>query len=149
MSEKFNFDGFASILHLNTRKEGDENAKELAVDLKMSAIIDAETIGQFDELLPAFLYTDAGAVRNVMLGAIPVKAEMEGYRLEAIGRSFYGVKVKKFSIEAMDDRRAALGFSISFKPNGNEVAQIAEFLQDEIRIRLEPANDELDLGGGV
>lgn len=147
MPEKFQYSGLATISHLNTRKEGDENAKELALDLKLSATIDDETIRQFDEFLPAFLYTDIGAVRNVMLGPIPVKSELEGYRMTLIDRQFYGVKVKKFSIEAMDGRKATLVFSISFKPNGNEVAQIAEFLQDDIEIVLEPANEELDLDG--
>lgn len=36
MSGKFRFSGKAEIQHLNTRKEGPEDDKELAVDVKFS-----------------------------------------------------------------------------------------------------------------
>ena len=40
-----------------------------------------------------------------------------------------------------------LGFQISFKPFGTEVARLAEYLQEAVEVRLEPSSEELDLGG--
>lgn len=146
MNSKFRFAGQAEILHINARKEGPDDDKQLAVDLKLSATATESALYYFDDQLALFLYTDIGAVRNTMLGPIPIKSELEEYRMEMMGSTHYGVKVKKFSLEPKDDRQVVITFQVSFKPSGDEVAQLAEYLQDAIDIVLEPANDELDLG---
>ncbi len=106
---KFKFRGYATIGHLNARKEGPDEDKELAVDLKLSTECDDSILDMLGDNLREFLFLPSGAVRNEMLGP--------------------------------------LTFSVSFKPSGDEVARMAEYLQDAIEINLEPANDELDLDG--
>jgi hypothetical protein len=137
----------ATIQHLNTRKEGPDDDKELACDLKLSTTVNAGIFEYFDAPLGLTLYTPEGAARNLMIGAIPFTHELMDYRLTMNGVEQYGVKVKKFQIHAMDGFKAQLSFSVSFKPTGTEVATLAEFLQDDIDLTLEPANEELDLGG--
>lgn len=140
---KFRFAGRASITHLNTRKEGPDDEKELAVDVKLQALCGIEVCAFFEPELTGFLFLEGGAVRNIMMGPINFSHEIEDYRLEAVGSTFNGVKVKKFSLEAVDGNQVRLTFSISFKPSGDEVARMAEYLQDEIDIALAPMNDEL------
>lgn len=144
---KFRYYGPAEILHINARKEGPDDEKELAVDVKLKCSIESDALRYFDEMLAELLYLDSGAVRNIMMGPITFLHEIEHYRLDAFGLMFTDVKVKKFSIEPKDGRRASLTFQISFKPSGNEVAELAEYLQDDVDIVLEPATNELDLGG--
>lgn len=144
---KFRFHGRASIAHLNTRKEGPDDEKELAVDVKLQALCGVEVTGYFEQELAYFMFLEGGAVRNTMMGPINFSHELEGYRLDAVGGSFFGVKVKKFSLEPVDGNQIRLTFSISFKPSGDEVARMAEYLQDEIDIELNPSSEELDLGG--
>ena len=136
----------ATIQHLNTRKEGPDDEKELACDLKLSATVAANIFTYFEEDLIPALYHPEGIVKNVMIGAIPFVHELLDYRMEMNGIEQFGVKVKKFHIQPMDDFKAALTFSVSFKPSGTEVATLAEFLQDDIDLILEPANAELDMG---
>ncbi len=145
--KKFTFEGDAEILHLNTRKEGAEEAKELAVDVKFRAVAERIYIGFFDELLDGILYTDVGAVRNQMFGPIPMKHEFDEYKLSILGSTHFGIRLKKFSLEPIDGGKVAIVFQASFKPSGSEVAQMAEYLQDGIEIRLEPSSEELDLDG--
>lgn len=144
---KFRFQGRASILHLNTRKEGPDDYKELAVDVKLQALCGMDVTEYFEPELARFLFLEGGAVRNVMMGPISFSHELEDYRLEAVGSTFHGVKVKKFTLEPVDGSQIRLTFSISFKPSGDEVARMAEYLQDEIDIEVNPSSEELDLGG--
>ena len=145
MNQKFYYNGLVTISHINARKEGPDDDKVLAVDLKLSMVAEATILDLFDDQLAGFFFTDINAVRNTMIGPIPFTSELEDYRLEAVGGTFFGVKVKKFTVKPMDGFMAEVSFQISFKPSGDEVARMAEFLQEEMQIRLEPANDELDL----
>lgn len=145
MAQKFSYAGPVTISHINARKEGPDDDKVLAVDLKLSLVSDASILDRFDDMLSDFVFTDINAVRNTMVGPIPFLFELENYRLEAVGGTFFGVKVKKFTVKPMDGYMAEVCFQVSFAPSGDEVARMAEFLQEEMDIRLEPANDELDL----
>lgn len=144
--EKFRYMGRAVILHLNTRKEGPEDAQELALDLKLKTIADQLVMRFFDADLAGFVFLSNGAVRNSMMGPVTYSHELESYRLDMVDSSFFGVRVKKFSLEPMDRFKVAMTFSISLKPSGDEVARIAEFLQDEIELSLAPSDNELDFG---
>ena len=148
----FAFAGSATVLHLKARKEGPDDDKVLAVDLKLCGFVGLDQISRFDEGLPAFIWNDEGKARNCMIGPVALAYELEGYRM-SIGlsnREYYGVKVKKFSIEPAGEfkHRAALTFAISFKSQADEVAKIAEFLQEDITITLEKAQQDLPLKGG-
>lgn len=145
MTQKFSYAGPVTISHINARKEGPDDDKVLAVDLKLSLVSDAGILDRFDDQLASFVFTDINAVRNTMVGPIPFLFELENYRLDAVGGTFFGVKVKKFTVKPMDGYMAEVCFQVSFAPSGDEVARMAEFLQEEMDIRLEPANDELDL----
>lgn len=145
---QFKFSGLATILHLNARKEGPDDEKELAVDVKLTAELPASAVlPMLGENLENFLFMDGGAVWNEMLGPLTFKHEIEDYRLDVLGSTHFGIRVKKINVEAKDGRMVALGFSVSFKPSGDEVARMAEYLQDAIEIDLRPANNELDLAG--
>lgn len=144
MNGKFKFSGKVSIQHLNTRKEGPDDEKELAVDIKLTADCDLSILSYFGDDLAEFLFLDSGAVKNLSLGPLTFGNELENYRLETLGSTFYGVRVKKFSLEPGDGNVVRLTFGVSFKPSGDEVAKMVEYLQEEISVSLDPANEELD-----
>ena len=137
----------AEIISLNTRKEGPGDDKALAVDVKFHLTARAQVLSFFDQELAAVLFTDAQAVRNTMIGPIPMLHELQDYRLDMLGDSHFGVKLKKFTIQPLDGARISLTFQASFKPSSTEIATIAEYLQDEIDLVLEPSSEELDFGG--
>lgn len=146
MTQKFRYSGHAQIKHLNTRKEGPDDDKVLAVDLKVTTTSASSILDYFDEQLVDFLYTSAGDIRNPMIGEIPMLHALEDYQLRLCGCTHFSVKVRKFSIEPFIDRQVRLTLQISFRPSGGEIARIAEYLQDETHIELEPINGELALG---
>jgi len=143
---KFKYFGFAEILHLNTRKEGGEDDKELAVDVKFQARTDSFVCSYFDEALEYFFFLpNTGAVRNVFLAPVTFTNELMHYRLEAATMHFTGVKIKKVTFQPRDGKKVDMTFVASLKPSGIDVAKFAEFLQEGIEINLMPENEELDL----
>ena len=148
VSEKkqFEFDGLAEILHLNTRKEGkEEDGKELALDVKFKVKIASTGFSFFecDELGKA-LYTDIGAVKNIFIEPISLSYELKNYSFEVSGREYFGINLKKFVLEPLDGYLLAVSFQATFKPTANEVALMAEHLQDMVKIKLHPENLQLD-----
>ncbi|WP_232346337.1 hypothetical protein [Cupriavidus sp. USMAA2-4] len=107
--------GNATILHLNTRKEGPEDAQELAVDLKLKATADVMITRYFDEQLATFVFLSNGAVRNKVMGPITFAHELESYRLDMVGSTFTGVRVKKFALEPKDGFKVGVTFAVSFQ----------------------------------
>jgi len=133
---QFTFQGRSEIRHINTRKEGPDEEKVLALDIKLTAKIDARLLEYFDSELSGFLFLPdgAGAVRNTAMEPIKFKHEIENCDLEIAGLNFHGVKVSKFSIEPVDGRQAWLTWQNSFQPASNEVAVISEYLMDEVEV---------------
>lgn len=142
---QFKYSGNAEITHLNTRKEGAEDSKELAIDVKLKIKTGSDALKYFqsEQLIPA-LWNDIGAIRNIKLDPICMSYELRSYTVDMAGNTFYDVKLKKFSFEPIDGNLVAITFQASMSPRSNEVAQIAEYLQDEVQVKLEPSNAELD-----
>lgn len=146
MSGKFSYTGKAEILHLNTRKEGPEDDKELAADVKLVAVMPRSVLDFFEPTLGDCLFLEGGAVRNAMMEPVKFSNEIRNYRMTVLSRQVTGVTVKKFVLEPKDVNQILLTFSVSFKPTGDEIATLAEYLSDMIDIDLGPADGELDLG---
>ena len=70
----FKISGVATIKHLNVRKEGPEEEKILAVDVKLEfSKVDRRLCAYFDDALEAFLWrgdTNALIVRNGFLSPV-------------------------------------------------------------------------------
>lgn len=141
--DKFKFQGSAEIVHLNTRKEGNDDNKVLAADVKLRVTADKSVFNFFEPELVGVLFLDSGAVRNIMMDPISFAHQLEHYRLETFGRNFMGCRVKNFVLTPRDGNQVVTTFSVSFKPSGDEVAKLAEFLQDSIQIRIEPEAGDL------
>lgn len=143
---KFKFDGLANIQHMNTRKQGPEDDKELAVDIKLTTRTGVEVCDFFDDQLPDFLFMTSGAVRNEFQEAISYSYELFNYSVSVAGMDFNGVTVKKISLLPADGFQIDITFQLSFKPLSNQVALFAEYLQEMIPIKLKPMNEELVFG---
>ena len=140
---KFQYSGPVTIKHLNTRKEGEEGAEALTLDLKLRAVVDKSAINCFDDQIADPLFTDIGAVKNPMMGPITFDAKFKDYQLNIGGLFYSNVSLKKFVFEAKDVFSFVMSFTASFQPSGNEVGTLAEYLQDELEISLESATSDL------
>ncbi|WP_269497751.1 hypothetical protein [Castellaniella sp. S9] len=143
--DKFTYCGPAVIRHLNIRKEGPEEDKILAVDIKFQCTAPSTMFDFFDSDLRSVLYTDIGAVKNTAIKPIEFTNTVMNCDLTVLGRRYGSVEVGKFSLKPKDDHKVEMIFGTSVQPTGDEVAQLSEFVADEVDIRIEP-QPELDFG---
>ena len=146
--DKFRYSGKAEIRHLNVRKEGPDDEKALAVDIKVQCITGADMLDFFHEGLRDVLFTDVGAVKNPMLKPLSFSNNILNCELNILKQRYFGVDVGKFMLEPKDGFQMTMTFSVSIQPNGDDVAQLAEFVMDEVDISIMP-QPELDFGDGV
>lgn len=141
----FKVSGIATIKHLNVRKEGPEDEKILAVDVKLEiGKVDRRLCGYFDEALEAFMWrgdTDALIARNPFLVPVTYLNTITGATVEIDGRSFNGCDVKKFQLEPHDGGVLTLTCSVALYPNSGDVAELAKFVQDDVRVAIEGPPD--------
>jgi len=143
---KFRFNNKATLAHINTRKEGDENNKELALDLKFTSRVNSEILTFFGDGLGEFLFLPDGEPRYKLMDDVGFSYELKSYVLTLMEQEYYGVTVKKFKASAVAGGMVDLTFSISFKPTSAIVATLAEFLDEMIDVSLAPADRELEFG---
>lgn len=141
----FKVTGIATIRHLNVRKEGPEDEKILAVDVKLHINnVDRRLCAYFDDSLEAFLWrgdTDALIARNVFLVPIAYMNEISNADVTIGQHSFSGCDVKKFQMDPRDGGVMALTCSVALYPNSGDVAELAKFVQDEVQILIEGPPD--------
>lgn len=144
----FKVSGNATIKHLNVRKEGPEDDKILAVDVKLEISgVDRRLCGYFDEALEAFLWrgdTNALIVRNMWLVPVAYGHEVKSANVQIAGVDFVGCEVKKFSIHPRDGGVMNLALSVSIYPSSNDVSKLAGFVQDEVSVSIEGQPDLFD-----
>jgi hypothetical protein len=144
----FKLSGLASIKHLNVRKEGPEDEKILAVDVKLEfKRVDRRLCAYFDDALEAFLWrgdTQALIVRNFWLTPVAYSNEISGAFVKIGLLEFAGCDVKKFSLQPADGGVMTLACSVSLNPNSADVSALAKLVQDEDQVSIEGPPDLFD-----
>lgn len=153
----FKLTGIATIKHLNVRKEGPDDEKILAVDVKLAfEKIDRAILAYFepDGALPVFLWrgdpaADALIVRNAFLSPLSYAHDIGGASVKIDGGWFPGSDVKKFAILPRDGGTVDITCSVSIFPSSNEVADLAKNVQDGARVEIEGPPDLFDGDAGA
>jgi len=147
----FKVSGLAGIKHLNVRKEGPDDEKILAVDVKLEFKgVDRRLCAFFDEALEAFLWrgnTDALIARNVYMHPVAYANEITGASVTIGKHSYMGCDVKKFSIAPNDGGVFTLSCSVSLNPSASEVSDLAKMVQDDASVTIEGPPDLFTFGG--
>ena len=145
----FKVSGLATIKHLNVRKEGPEDEKILAVDVKLEIKgVDRRLCGYFDDALEAFLWrgdTDALIQRNAYLYPVVYCNEISSASVTIGNHSYSGCDVKKFSIEPRDGGVITLTCSVAVYPNAADVSDLAKLVQDDAHVSIEGPPDLFDI----
>lgn len=141
----FKINGIASIKHLNVRKEGPDDEKILAVDVKLEIKkVDRSLCGFFDDALEAFLWrgnTNALIVRNGFLHPVSYVNTIVGATVQIGLKTYHDCDVKKFSIQPQDGGVITLSLSVTLQPTASEVAELAKLVQDEEHICIDGPPD--------
>lgn len=149
---QFKLSGVATIKHLNVRKEGPEEEKILAVDVKLAfEKIDRSILAYFepDGVLPGFLWrgdpaADALIVRNAFLSPLNYSHDISSASVKIDGGWFPGSDVKKFVISPRDGGQVDITCSVSIFPSSAAVADLAKNVQDGARVEIEGPPDLFD-----
>lgn len=141
----FKVQGSATIKHLNVRKEGPEDEKIIAVDIKLEIKqVDRRLCAYFDDALEAFLWrgeTDALIARNMYLQPVAYSNLIAGATLNIDSQTFVGCDVKKFAMEPRDGGVMTLTCSVSVYPLASEVSNLAKLVQDDAHVVIEGPPD--------
>lgn len=149
---RFKITGVATIKHLNVRKEGPDDEKILAVDVKLAfEKIGREILAYFepDGVLPGFLWrgdpaSDALIVRNAFLSPLAYAHEITSATVHIDGVWFPGSEVKKFSIQPRDGGLVDITCSVAIYPSSSDIADLAKNVQDGARVEIEGPPDLFD-----
>lgn len=141
----FKLRGNASVNHLNVRKEGPDDEKILACDVKIEIKnIPGGICRYFDDSLEEFLWrgeTNAKIVRNAFLGPVAYLHTITGATAELGMGRFFGCEVKKFAMEPKDGFVVNLTCTVTLYPSADEVSGLAKLVQDEALVILEGPPD--------
>lgn len=148
----FKVSGTASIKHLNVRKEGPEDEKIIAVDVKMEIKgIDRRLCAYFDPALESFLWrgdTDALIVRNDFLSPVQYGHEITSATVKIASKTYVGCDVRKFAILPRDGGVMNITLSVSLYPSASEVSDLAKLVQEDTTVEIEGPPDLFEALGG-
>jgi len=133
----------ATIKHINVRKEGPEDEKMTAFDLKLSGRVPAQLVDQLmcpDEesgrALAAF-WDEDGIKRHMSLEGVGFYRRIEHAETEICGITLKDCTVKSFSFVIKDGFQADLTWSVSSKDwPSNTLAILAEQLHEAVQVRI-------------
>ncbi|MFY7949134.1 MAG: hypothetical protein ACOVRP_07965 [Gemmatimonas sp.] len=148
----FRLAGIAEIKHLNVRKEGPDDEKILAVDVKLAFTkVDRALCAYFDEALEAFLWrAESGgimAARNGFMHPVAYANAITSASVKIDGASFVGCEVKKFALQPRDGGTVDVTCSVSLYPSSGDIAELAKRVQDGARVEIEGPPDLFDGDG--
>lgn len=150
---RFRLAGIADLKHMNVRKEGPDDEKILAVDLKLSfEKVDRSICDYFDDALAQFLWrheTNGLIVRNAFMHPVAFAHEISSAEVSIDGRQFFGCEAKKFSVSPRDGGQVDIVCSVSIYPNSGDVAQLAKSVQDGVQVLIEGPPDLFDDDAGA
>lgn len=145
----------ADIKHVNLRKQGNEDDRVLAIDVKVSGEVQASILNDLlgaspgEDMTGMFWSTMAGtdpdSLRTHALGDIPIRGEWPN-RIAFIGKHSTTCDVKKISIEPRPGHRLDLTAQLSIESPSDELLDYAVYhIQENVTCRIE-SRPELPLG---
>ena len=142
----------ATIKHLNIRKEGPDDDKVLAVDIKFGDAaapmeLLARILGTDDTSMVMLSFWDQdGNLRYAGMEPVTSWCVIEGCTAKIGGLVLQGVKIGKFKARLDSEFKITVEFAVSVtSPPSNAVPVLADYVQDDIRVEVTKAQEELDL----
>lgn len=134
----FSFTGTAVVRHVNLRKEGATDAKNVMADIKLEAIAPSRILHPFNPALEPLLFTPAGEPRIVNLAPIHLEGSIKhlACNFPEWQVELRDVEAKKFHFEPMSGHRVTMTFSIAIEPRGQQTTTLAEMLGEAVQVTI-------------
>lgn len=130
-------ESFATVEHVNNRKEGSEDDKKLVIDIKLKTetMTDLELLKLFDDKLAEFIWKDDGTIRSHRLddiGFVVIQPKL----LLTIGEiEIPECTAKKFKFSFLDNAYT-ITFTVSCSPSAGDIEKILQNLGELVKIKL-------------
>lgn len=143
----FKLSGSAEVKHINVRKEGPEDDKELATDIKLLFTnVDRRLCRYFDEALEDFLWRADGEamfVRNLFCQPVTYSNTVKAI-VRIAEREFNGCEAKKFAFMPKDGGVMDVVCSVTLYPTAIAIGDLSDYVQDSVQVSIESEPDLFD-----
>lgn len=137
--------GVGTIEHLNIRKEGPDDERTVAADVKLLVKgVSGDFLLFFDLALPPVLWDLTSLmfpVRNPMMQAVRFAHELEGCEAVIGGQRFLGATAKKFSLQPVDGGLLDVTLSVTVYPRLHAVEDLARMVQESVDVQVDGPPD--------
>ena len=144
------FIGPARLVHINARKEGPEDDKVLACDLKFALTASNDLLISFHSQLRMMLFNKEGEPRFPLMGPVDWDYEFRQMRLSIDPlnldqeQHYDGVKLKKWLFAPKKGGLVDVSFQAQLNPDRNQFGIIGRMLiAESVRIYVRSANGDL------
>lgn len=140
--------GTAELQHINVRKEGPEDERVLAIDMKLEIKhADRRLLAYFDDAIESFLWRGDSASlveRNILLDGLRYRTVIKDATAKVNTVDLRGCKVSKFTIRPRDGGVFNLTLSLSTEPSTTELAELSRFVQEDVLVEIAAQPDLFD-----
>ena len=154
MNKNFDFSGQVQIKHLNIRKQGHEDDRVVAVDVKVfsekvsGAVLDSILVPNENDPIKDVLWDADGAPRLYGVNRIDSWIEFEKCVGNILGHRFSIEKISKFTGALTADFGMALTFSFSIvEPSNALLETLVAMMSEDISLQIETPQLDLPLSG--
>lgn len=142
---------YAELRHINLRKEGPEDDKSPAFDLKLQAMVTAEFIenlmlgdGEENGSVVASFWSEDGEPKFLSLEKVAIDRQVHNVMGTVEGLELRACKLKGFSFKPRGILMAELTFSVSTNDfPSNAVAVLAELLQEQVSVSMKAPQGDM------
>lgn len=139
----------ATLAHINTRKEGDDNNTVIAMDLKITAEVSVAVLDQLvpvdPEAFPAskLLFDGEGNPRLWAIEDFKIMGEHKEITAKLGRVNLNNTTAKKFKANVKHGGVVTLTFLLQLKPTHTQINSLVDMLQDEFKLTLTSKNQDM------
>lgn len=131
---------YATVKELKVRKDGPEDRRYLACDLRLIFNgVDRMICDYFDPALADFLFrqTEGGlVVRNEWMAPVVYHTTERGCLMEIDRDIFRGCEVRSFAVAPVAGGAICLGCKVSFFPGAQDVTHLARLVESQAMVTI-------------
>lgn len=136
-----NFTKVAKLTHINLRAEG-KDEKALVADVKFATVLESDDLMDFHPNLVSLLWDADGNPRfRTLIESVKLKAELRHHDVTAQGIVIRDACLHKFNVAPLPLHSASVEFTATFRPGSRLVAQLSEWLQQDLELYVRPMAD--------
>lgn len=135
------FTKLGKLTHVNLRAEGKDD-KELAVDIKLQAVVDSDDLIEIHPNLVSMLWNaDRNPRFGTLIDSVQLKCQLLHHELKIQTVLVRDAKLHKLNVTPLPLGAATLEFTATCHPGSQTVAALTMYLAEEVELSVSPLDD--------